>query len=108
MSNYSRLAPGEGDIPFSLQPLLRSSAITVFKNTAFARRYPRLASLLLVIIPGLALLSITVHVYKRYLAPPTLYINGVPRPDFQHIRDLEDSLPQHDISLPYPEGNNGR
>jgi hypothetical protein len=35
-------------------------------------------------------------------------LKSVPEPSYNDIRQWEDNLPQHNLSLPHPEGRNGR
>jgi hypothetical protein len=80
-------------------PLPASSAGSVFRRAG--RSYHRLAVLLLIVFGYLF--------YKRY---HPIYIGGnitSPKPpSYKELREYERNLPQHNFSLPFPEGRYGR
>jgi hypothetical protein len=49
---------------------------------------------------------------KFYNSYKPIYIGGdivdPPPPKYLKLRDYEQNLPQHNLSLPFPEGRNGR
>lgn len=62
---------------------------------------------LFVLSPSNALKSFTkpgvTQIYKETTDKPQS-----PPPKYERLREWEKNLPQHNISLPYPEGKNGR
>jgi hypothetical protein len=60
--------------------------------------------LILLLLPSVRQLSLVASLSPRNEADQ----NANYPPTYERLRNWERSLPQHDLSLPYPEGRNGR
>ncbi|GLB38601.1 hypothetical protein LshimejAT787_0504660 [Lyophyllum shimeji] len=100
------------------RPSLGAMPFPHSSRTTYARYKLHFIIAFVLALTLLLLVSSPAQTYQRFMGkpqqqPPQIYEETlsqpkVPPPTYEKLRKWQDNLPQHDLSLPFPEGKTGR